>query len=425
MPGHQLSRRQILRGSFAGSLGFSVAPWSQVLLAELDPNTKRPPAKSCIIIFLEGGPSQLDTFDPKPGVATGGPFEAIETKVAGVRFSQHLPKLAAIADTLSIVRSMHSPEGDHERAVSLLHTGYQPSPAITYPNLGSTMSRVWMDVEVDVPLFVSIGTTVGPGILGPQFGPFVVQDVNNPAPALDLPDGFGGEARVERRMKALQRFNLQFANRAPLAGTDNYTRLTERADRMRRSKIFQAFDPAAAEPDLFEKYGGSINDGVLARVCLQARRFVEAGVRFVEIQFGGWDTHADNFNQVQTLSSSLDAALSTLIADLGNRGLLDQTLIACFGEFGRTPKINGDNGRDHFPDVFSAVLAGGGLKTGAVIGRSDETGTTIQDRPVKVADLHATMFNRLGVDVTKPQFAPDGRMLRPTNGGQPIPELSS
>ncbi len=424
MLGLHLSRRQVLHGSLAGSLGLAMAPWWQVLLAESDPK-KRPPAKSCIVIFLEGGPSQIDTFDPKPEAATNGPFEAIETKIAGVRFSQHLPRLAAIADKLSIVRSMHSPEGDHERAVSLLHTGYQPSPAITYPSLGSTMSRVWKDIDVDVPAFVSIGPTVGPGILGPQFGPFVIQDVSNPAPALDLPDGFGGEARVERRMKALQRFNQQFADRVPLAGAEDFTRLTERADRMRRSEVFRAFDPTSTEPELFEKYGGAVNDGHLARACLQARRFVEAGVRFVEIQFGGWDTHSDNFNQVQTLSASLDAALSTLIVDLSDRGLLDRTLIACFGEFGRTPKINGDNGRDHFPDVFSAVLAGGGLKPGIVIGQSDETGTTIKDHPVKVADLHATMFNSLGVDVTKQQFAPDGRLLRPTNDGQPIRELSS
>jgi uncharacterized protein (DUF1501 family) len=192
---------------------------------------------------------------------------------------------------------------------------------------------------------------------------------------------------------------------------------------MRRSQVFRAYDPEQADSELFEKYGGKVNDGFLARACLQARRFVEAGVRFVEIQFGGWDTHSDNFNQVQTLSTSLDAALSTLVADLNDRGLLDQTLIACFGEFGRTPKINGDNGRDHFPDVFSAMLAGGGLKPGQVIGRSNETGSTIEDRPVKVADLHATIFTALGLDVTKDQFAPDGRLLRLTDNGQVIREV--
>lgn len=420
MFGLHLSRRQILRDSLAGSLGVVSAPWWSTLLAE---ETKRRHAQACILVFLEGGPSHLDTFDPKPGADTNGPFEAIDTKIAGVKFSQHLPKLAEIADKLAIIRSLHSPEGDHERAVSLLHTGYQPSPALTYPSLGSSLSRQWREVESDVPTFVSIGNSIGPGILGPQFGPFVVQDVNNPATALDLPEGFGGDVRITRRMKALEKFNQDFATRAPLAGTDDFTKLTQRADRLRRSHVFRAFDSAAAEPGLFAKYGGSINDGYLARACLQARRFVEAGVRFVEIQFGGWDTHADNFNQVQNLSGALDAALATLVADLGDRGLLDKTLIACFGEFGRTPKINGDNGRDHFPDVFSALLAGGGLKTGQVIGKSNDTGSAVQDREVKVPDLHATLFTALGLDVTKDQFAPDGRLLRITNNGQPIREL--
>ena len=419
MFGLHLSRRQMLRGSLAGSLSLA-APWWQTLLSA---ETKRRGADACIVIFLEGGPSHIDTFDPKPGAATNGPFEAIDTKITGVKFSQHLPKLAAIADKLAIIRSLHSPEGDHERAVSLLHTGYQPVPALTYPAVGSTLSRQGNNVASDVPLFVSIGNTIGPGILGPQFGPFVVQDVNNPAAALDLPEGFGGDARVVRRLKTLENFNQGFAARAPLGGADDFTKLTQRADRLRRSQVFRAFDPATAEPELFEKYGGNVNDGYLARACLQARRFVEAGVRFVEIQFGGWDTHTDNFNQVQNLSASLDAALSTLITDLGDRGLLDKTLIACFGEFGRTPKINGDNGRDHFPDVFSALLAGGGLKMGQVIGKSNDTGSAIQDREVKVPDLHATLFTALGVDVTKDQFAPDGRLLRLTNNGQPIREL--
>ena len=420
MFGLHLSRRQVLRRSLTGSLSFAAAPWWQVLLAA---ETKRRQARSCIVLFLEGGPSHIDTFDPKPGADTNGPFEAIDTKIAGVKFSQHLPKLAEIADKLAIIRSLHSPEGDHDRAASLLHTGYQPSPALTYPGLGSTLSRQWKDEASDVPLFVSIGSTAGPGVLGPQFGPFVIQDVNNPAAALDLPEGFGGDKRIERRIKALEKFNQGFSVLAPLAGTEDFTKLTQRADRMRRSQVFRAVDLPVTELQLFEKYGGNVNDGYLARACLQARRFVEAGVRFVEIQFGGWDTHADNFNQVQNLSASLDAALATLIADLGERGLLDTTLIACFGEFGRTPKINGDNGRDHFPDVFSAMLAGGGLKTGQVIGKSNDTGSAVADHEVKVPDLHATLFTALGLDVTKDQFAPDGRLLRLTNNGQPIREL--
>jgi uncharacterized protein (DUF1501 family) len=187
--------------------------------------------------------------------------------------------------------------------------------------------------------------------------------------------------------------------------------------------VFQPYDPAAQEPELFEKYGSGVNDGFLARACLAARRLVEAGVKFVEIQYGGWDTHDDNFNQVQNLSASLDAGLSTLVDDLQERGLLESTLVVCVGEFGRTPKINGGNGRDHFPDVFSAVVAGGGLKVGQAIGQSSDDGTEIKERPVSVQDFHATLFTAMGLDVTKDYFAPDGRLLRLTNNGHPLPEL--
>ncbi len=392
--------------------------WSSLLAAPM----AAAKAKSCILIFLEGGPSQIDTFDPKPGTPTGGPVEGIETKLPGVKFAQYVPKLAGMADKLAVIRTLHSNEGDHERATNLLHTGYAPNPRLQYPALGASVARYQTATDVDVPAFISIGNSPSPGILGPQFGPFVVGDVNNPAPSLALPEGFA-ESRITRRLAALESFNQKFgeAFQSPL-GTD-LSQLTQRANRMRKSPVFQPHDPAGEEAELFEKYGGGVNDGFLARACIAARRFVEAGVKFVEIQYGGWDTHDDNFNQVQNLSNSLDAALSTLIADLADRGRLHDTLIACFGEFGRTPKINGGNGRDHFPDAFSAVLAGGGIKAGQVIGSTSDDGMEIKDRPVSVQDFHATLFSAMGIDVAKDYFAPDGRLLRITNGGKPIAEL--
>lgn len=417
----QISRRALLRGCLAGSLGLSCSQWLPRLAA--NQSSKRR-ADSCIVIFLEGGPSQIDTWDPKPGRATGGPFESIDTRIAGVQFSQHMPRLAELTSELAVVRSLTSKEGDHARATTLLHTGYQPSPAFEYPALGSTLARHWREEAGDVPLFVSIGSTIGPGVLGPQFGPFSVQDVSNPAPMLELPEGFS-EARIRRRMDALAKFNANFAARAPLSSADDQQRLTERAERMRRSPVFKSYDPLTEVPDLFTSYGGQINDGYLARACLQARRFVEAGVRFVEIQFGGWDTHANNFEAVQNLSASLDAALAALVSDLKDRGMLDRTLVACFGEFGRTPQINGDNGRDHFPDAFSAVLAGGGLRTGQVVGTTDDDGTAVKERPVSVADFHATIYTALGLEVDKNYFAPDGRLMKLTDHGQPLRELMS
>ena len=415
----QLSRRTLLRGGALGGLTyFGSSIWSSLFSASVE-SAK---AKSCIMIFLEGGPSQIDTFDPKPGASTAGTFEAIETKLPGVRFAQHVPRLAGLADKLAIVRTLNSVEGDHERAQSLMHTGYRPNPRLNYPALGSTIAWRQTDPSMDAPAFVSIGPKFETSILGPQFGPFVIEDTGNPAPALTLPEGFP-EERMRRRLAALETFNSKFDNRFQTTLGNDLTQLTRRADRMRNSPVFQPFDPAEEEPELFEKYGSGVNDGFLARACLTARRLVESGVKFVEIQYGGWDTHDDNFNQVQNLSSSLDAGLATLIEDLADRGLLETTMVVCVGEFGRTPKINGESGRDHFPDLFSALLAGGGIKTGQVLGASNDDGSEIKDRPVSVADFHATLFTAMGIDVTKDYFAPDGRLLRLTDNGRPVAEL--
>jgi uncharacterized protein (DUF1501 family) len=414
-----ISRRACLQTSAAAGLAFWTFPGCESLFAQAAESRR---AKSCILIFLEGGPSQLDTFDPKPGTPEGGPIEAISTSLTGVSFSSYLPKLAAMADRLAVVRTLNSMEGDHDRAQNLLYTGYSPNPRLDYPALGASVARYADEVSSDMPAFVAIGSTKGGGILGPQFSPFVIDDVNNPAPSLTLPDGFR-ESRMKRRLEALQKFNSNFSERhqSPL-GTD-LSQLTRRVDSMRAHQVFQPFDPASAEPELYERYGGNVNDGSLARACLQARRFVEAGVRFVTIQFGGWDTHTDNFNQVQTLCASLDAAMATLIDDLSQRGLLETTLVTCVGEFGRTPVINGGTGRDHFPNAFAAMLAGGGVKTGQVLGATTDNGTEIKDRPVTVPDYHATLFSALGLDVRKDYFAPDGRLIKLTNGGTPLLEL--
>lgn len=415
----RITRRRMLKGSAIAGVGLAWHPlWNQ-LLANSSAARK---AEHCILVFLEGGPSHIDTFDPKPGAKTGGPFQAIATAVPGIQISQHLPKLAAVADKLALIRSLHSKEGDHDRANSLLHTGYLPSPRLQYPALGASVAQRFDAPEAEVPQYVSINTAPGPGVLGPQFGPFRIDDINNPAPALQLPEGFADE-RLRRRLTALEQFNRRFGEtNASLLGND-LTQLALRADRMRKHEVFKPYDPNESDRELFLRYGGEVNDGYLARACLLARRLVESGVRFVEIQYGGWDTHTDNFGQVENLSASLDAGLATLMTDLSDRGLLEKTLVVCVGEFGRTPDINGDNGRDHHPDVFSALVAGGGVRGGQVIGTSDADGAQPKDRPVSVADFHATLFTALGMDVTKDYFAPDGRLLKLTDGGTPVQEL--
>jgi uncharacterized protein (DUF1501 family) len=411
----QPSRRDFLRLSLAGGLAWAA---SGRLATGQASRTK---AKAAVLVFLEGGPSHIDMFDPKPGQDTGGPFKAIDTRIAGVQFSEHFSKLANVADKLTVIRSLTSPEGDHDRAQVLLHTGYQPTPALNYPALGAVVARETADGESDLPAFVSFGDTTGAGYLGQEFAPFVVGDVNNISPNLQLPDGLS-EARLARRLRAVQSLNSSFGRRVDATVAADYSRLSTRANRFRQSPALKTVDWAAEEPKAWETYGGGVGDGNVARMFLAARRMLEHGTKFIEIRIGGWDTHTDNFNQVQALAGPLDAGLAAFLDDLQARGLLDQTVVACFGEFGRTPRINGDNGRDHWNDVFSAVLAGGGIRGGQAIGKSSDKGESVADRPVKVADLYATLLAAFGVDAAKEYRTPDGRPIKLTNGGQVVQE---
>jgi len=414
------SRRDFLRLSLAGGLCWAAS--RPVVAGDSNADHAAAKAKAAVLVFLDGGPSHIDTFDPKPGQDTGGPFKAIDTRIPGVQFSEHFGKLAGIAHRLTVIRSLTSPEGDHDRAQVLLHTGYQPTPALNYPAIGCVVAREAAAEDLDLPAFVSFGETSGPGYLGQEFAPFVVGDVNNISPNLNLPDGLG-EPRVNRRLRALQALNTSFGKRVDAASAADFSRLTLRANRFRQSPAMKTVDWATEEPKAWENYGGALGDGNVARMFLSARRMIEHGAKFVEIRIGGWDTHGDNFNQVAALAGPLDAALAAFLTDLALRGLLEQTLVAMFGEFGRTPKINGDNGRDHWNDVFSAVLAGGGVRGGQTIGKSDVKGEAIADRPVKVADLHATMLAAFGVDPAKQYRTSDGRPIKLTNGGEVVREV--
>ncbi|MBC7854027.1 MAG: DUF1501 domain-containing protein [Pirellulaceae bacterium] len=414
----QTARREFLVTSFAGAMGLALSPWGALAQAAGEKKS----AKACILLYLQGGPSHIDTFDPKPGTPTGGSYTAIDTKIAAVKFSQHLPKLAAVSDKLAIIRSMTSKEGDHDRGTVLLHTGYSPTPALVYPALGSIIAKEKQDESVVAPGFVSVGDTDGSGYLGPEFGPYVVGDPLNPGQNLALPDGFALE-RLNKRMKALEAFNQGFAKKSASSRPLDFTRLSIKANRMRESAALKSFDPATEEGQLWQAYGGEVGDGSLARSLIFARRMVENGVRFVEVTLGNWDTHTDNFNLVAALSAQLDSGLATLVKDLSDRGQLESTLVVCVGEFGRTPQINGDNGRDHHSDVFSAVVAGGGIQGGRVIGSSDDAGAQVKDRPVTFPDLHATLLHACGIDPAREYNTPDGRPIKLTSGGKVVQEL--
>jgi len=411
------TRRTFLSG-MTGSLAALLA--SRVT----DPRAARaaarpaPRARACIVLWMNGGPSHIDTFDPKPGAATAR-FKAIKTRARGLEISEHLPLLAEHGDRLAVVRSMTSKEGNHDRARYLLHTGYSPNPTVKHPSLGGWVTEEIGDKAAEIPGFVSIaGPSVGAGFLGLQNGPFIVGDPKEPPQNVAYAKNVDA-ARFARRMAALDGLErrLQDATSDPqLAGR---RAIDEQAVRMMRSSKLAAFD-VSQEPEAVQRAYGDTKFG---RGCLMARRLVESGVKVIEVVLDGWDTHQDNFERTKKLMAQLDPAFSSLLKDLAERRLLDSTLVACMGEFGRTPRINAQDGRDHFPAAWSAVLAGGGVRGGQAYGATNADGSQVADKPVTVPNLFATITTLLGLDPGKTVTSPIGRPISITDDGTPIATL--
>ncbi len=427
--GPQLSRRELMRLSAAGVAAYSASGWLEAMADDVAAQPQR--RRSCILLWMAGGPSQMDTFDLKPGHANGGLFRETQTSVAGIRLSEHLPKLAKLADRLAIIRSMNSKEGDHGRATFIVRAGYVPQGPIRYPTFGSLVAKELGSDDAEIPNFVSISpyrafntAAYGPGFLGSRYAPLLVGDAQLGAQQSDdyqqlkvedlaPPEKVTSES-TRGRLELLSSLNDRFVTEHAGPPAIGFKTAYDRAVKLMRSEAASAFD-LSGEPDTLRDAYGRNRFG---QGCLLARRLVERGVPFVEVTLGGingqsigWDTHIDNFQNVRQLSEVLDPAWATLMTDLADRGLLDTTLIAWMGEFGRTPTINPSGGRDHFPQVWSSVLAGGGIRGGQVIGRSSPDGGTIEDRPVSVPDLLATICTGLGIDPTT---------QNPSNLGRPI-----
>jgi hypothetical protein len=427
----KLSRRQLMRMAAAGAIGASASGWIETLAADAATDPAR--RKSCILLWMTGGPSQTDTFDPKPGHANSGPFKPIETSVPGIFLGPHLPKLAKQMNDIAIIRSMSTREGDHGRATFNLRTGYQPLGPIHYPTLGALVSKEFEDTSAELPGFVSVSpyrafnpAAFSAGFLGPQYAPLIVgeravlggagennlslkvEDLNPPA-EIDRPRA---DARLEMLETLTKGFLESHPGVSPLSHQDAYLR----AVRMMRSKAAKAFELDEEPAEVRDAYGRN----PFGQGCLLARRLVERGVPFVEVTLSasdgsmafGWDTHQQNFNALEKLCGTLDPAWSTLMNDLRTRGLLDSTLIVWMGEFGRTPKINKDAGRDHYPTAWTTVLAGGGIKGGQTIGDTGADGMTVKDRPVAVPDLLSTVCKALGIDPSKQNLSDVGRPIR-------------
>jgi hypothetical protein len=404
-----LNRRSFLTSAAGSLLGVSV----------LGASGAKPLGKKLILLWMEGGPSQLDTFDPKPGTDHGGPFASLETAVSGIRISEHLPNVAREMKSIALIRSMTSKEGNHPRARYLLHTGYPPSGSVRHPGIGSVVSHELGKEEQPMPTFVSIGGfPIGSGFLGTRCAPFMLQEAGKVHPNIEPPAGVDGE-RQSRRLRVLQKLDDGFKERAP-EWTEAHAIARDKALAMMRSEEAKAFD-IQREP---EKVRASYGDTAFGKGVLMARRLIEAGVEAVEVSLKGWDTHEDNFDRVKDLCAELDPAMSSLVRDLRERGLLDDTLVVWMGEFGRTPRVNPRKGRDHFPKAYSVALAGCGIRGGQAVGATSKDGTELLERPVLVPDLFATIYQCLGVKRDRVFSTPQGRPISiVAEGGAPIREL--
>ncbi|MFM9058514.1 MAG: DUF1501 domain-containing protein [Planctomycetaceae bacterium] len=415
------SRRDLLRLLPAGGLAAGVLGWGDVVSAHAPAIRRR--GKACILLWMQGGPSQFETFSPLEGHTNGGGTKAIATSVAGMRFAEHWPEAAQVADRLAVIRSMTSKEGSHPRASYLLHTGYLPNPSARHPTLGSivaSQAAAGHGGETgDLPPVVRIGgrgrNDSGAGLLGMQWEPFEMRDPEqnpvNTKPQVPAD-------RHLRRLDLMDALSGDFAKQLPREARDHRD-LYRRATRMIMSADMRAFDLDAEPEGVRAAYG----PGAFASGCLLARRLVEHGVSFVEVVSNGWDTHQDNFEKVAELAGQVDRPMAALVRDLESRGLIDDTLVIWMGEFGRTPQVNPRGGRDHFPRSFNAVLAGGGVGGGRVIGRTDKAGVEVADRPVTVPDLFATFCRSLGIDPTVENTASSGRPIKLVDGGKAVEEL--
>jgi hypothetical protein len=445
-----LSRRDWLRLSAAGALGASVSGWFGALAQGAATHPQR--RRACILLWMDGGPSQLETFDVKPGHKNGGPSRETATSVPGIKISEHLPQVAQHMKRMAIIRSMSTRDANHQTANFLLHTGHAPGTPVSYPAMGALFAKELEVPGMALPPFVSIapnnlysGSTQA-GFLGAQYAPLILASgVVDPTliaagrgrgragsgAGLDLlriensqrPAGVSTE-RAEARVQLLHETDADFVRDRPAGSAQSHQAAYRRALRLMSSAAASAFNLEQEPAGLRDRYGRNL----FGQACLLARRLVERGVPFVEVAMSAtvWDSHTDNFNKVRGLNEVLDPAWATLMSDLQDKGLLDTTLIVWAGEFGRTPLINNTAGRDHWPRSWSTVLAGGGIKGGHVVGKTSADGMDVTERPVSTQDFLATIGKALGINVIKQNPSNVGRPVRITElDAKPIKEVLS
>ena len=385
---------------------------------EVNAQTLKRNRKAAILLWMRGGPSSIDTWDLKPGATTGGPFRPIATN-GDVQICEHLPLMAKQMDKASIVRSMSTREADHTRGRYYMHTGYVPNPNVTHPSYGSVIAhQLGADrPELDIPAFVSIGgASEGPGFLGMAYSPF---SVNSDGRINNLNLGITPQ-RVSSRIEALRMMETGFINQNRGIAAVEHAKVVGKTVSLMSSDQMAAFR-VETEPEPVKKRYGESRFG---RGCLLARRLVEAGVPFVEVDLGGWDNHQNIFNTLENrMLPQLDQGMSALFEDLAQREMLDDTAVICMGEFGRTPNINGNNGRDHWARSWSVVAGGAGMKPGVAIGQTNEDGRRVEGESYSSEDLMATVCNSLGIDLETTFTSTSGRPMKIANSGKLIKGL--
>jgi hypothetical protein len=427
-PSHfrQPSRREVIAAGWLGGLGLSLGQMLSLEALQADePATKKlaAKAKSVIHIYLQGGFAHMDSFDPKPDAPAEyrGILDTVQTKLTGVRFSEYMAKSAQIADKLTIVRSMTHTEVDHSRGEHSMFTGYRPSPALTYPSVGSVVSHE-LGSRRDMPPYICVPTPgsqyMGSGYLTNACGPFALgADPGRPGFSvrdLSLPANVDDSRFTDRRdWKAL--VDEHFSKSVKDDATATMDSFYQQAYGLLSSKSAREAFSLNGESDATKKLYGMGGTGIAALRSaggarfLIARRLIEAGARFVTVTFGAWDTHAYHYRSIEPQMPALDAGFSGLITDLEQRGMLDETLVIVNSEFGRTPKINAGGGRDHWPRVFSIILAGGGIKRGQVYGSSDGLAAEPSNLPLSVENYAHTLYHLIGINARKDLMSPGNR----------------
>jgi hypothetical protein len=421
-----LTRRHLLRVG-AVSTAVSISGWMGRLAQAAARDKAAKPKRSCILLWMFGGPATIDLWDRKLDHENGGPFKEIATNAPGLRIGEHLPKIAKFGDRLAVLRGMSTKEGDHGRGTYIMRTGVAPSAAgIQYPSIGGILAKELGDPLAELPNFISITPqrffnqeAYGPGFLGAQYAPLIVGDgqfnrnggnIDQILKVEDLarPKSVE-EASAAARIDLLRDMHGEFSASRPGAVAKSHAAAYDRAIRLMQSDGGKVFDLTGEKAEVRDRYGRNL----FGQGCLLARRLLEKGVPFIEVSLANWDTHNNNFDQVKNLCGTLDAAWSALMEDLKDRGLLDSTTIVWMGEFGRTPKIAKERtGRDHFAVAWSTVLAGGGIKGGQAIGKTSKDGMEVTDRPTSSADFLATVCQALGINHEKENMS---------NVGRPIP----